>query len=356
MAEPKRSRRGIFIVLVLAAGAALAYRILDRAPNTLTLTGVVTTDDVIVSPLLTARLDKLLVKEGDSVASGDLLAVLSPGELTADSQFFAHSAEGFSGQIEENQAALRFEELQTGQQIRQAQATLAAVEAQQSEAAANLENAKSSLARTELLLARGAMTQQDLDQARTAYSVAQARVAAVEKQVDAQRAAVGLARASAEHITARKSALSSIRQQEAAAAAQADKANVRLGYTEIRAPLAGIVDVRAARQGEVVMTGQPIVTLINPDDLWVRVDVEETYASRLRIGDEIDVHFASGEERRGKVIFRGVDAGFATQRDVSRTKRDIKTFEIRLRVDNSDRRLAVGMTAYVLLPIGAGHS
>jgi len=46
-----------------------------------------------------------------------------------------------------------------------------------------------------------------------------------------------------------------------------------------------------------------------------------------------------------------VDASYATQRDVSRTKRDIKTFEIRLRVDNKDRRLAVGMTAYVLLPV-----
>jgi hypothetical protein len=36
---------------------------------------------------------------------------------------------------------------------------------------------------------------------------------------------------------------------------------------------------------------------------------------------------------------------------VSRTKRDIKTFELRLRVDNADRRLALGMTAYVLLPV-----
>ena len=54
----------------------------------------------------------------------------------------------------------------------------------------------------------------------------------------------------------------------------------------------------------------------------------------------------------GTVIFRGVDATFATQRDVSRTKRDIKTFEVRLTLDNADRALAVGLTAYVQLPIG----
>ena len=52
----------------------------------------------------------------------------------------------------------------------------------------------------------------------------------------------------------------------------------------------------------------------------------------------------------GPVIYKAVEADFATQRDVSRTKRDIKTFEIRIRLDNRDRHLAPGMTAYVLLP------
>jgi HlyD family secretion protein len=83
----------------------------------------------------------------------------------------------------------------------------------------------------------------------------------------------------------------------------------------------------------------------------VRADVEETYIDRVKIGDHLRVRLPSGAEADGTVFYRGVDAGFATQRDVSRTKRDIKTFEIRLRVDNHDRRLAVGMTAYVLLPV-----
>ena len=93
------------------------------------------------------------------------------------------------------------------------------------------------------------------------------------------------------------------------------------------------------------------MTLVDPDDLWIRADVEETYIDRVRIGDTLAVRLPSGDVRQGTVFYRGVDAGFATQRDVSRTKRDIKTFEIRLRVDNRDRRLAVGMTAYVLFPV-----
>ncbi|HXI30498.1 MAG TPA: hypothetical protein VNG89_18800, partial [Vicinamibacterales bacterium] len=75
------------------------------------------------------------------------------------------------------------------------------------------------------------------------------------------------------------------------------------------------------------------------------------YIDRVRLGDALTVRLPSGVERPGTVFYRGADAAFATQRDVSRTKRDIKTFEVRLRVDNKDRRLAVGMTAYVLLPV-----
>jgi HlyD family secretion protein len=124
-----------------------------------------------------------------------------------------------------------------------------------------------------------------------------------------------------------------------------------LDYTQIRAPIDGIVDVRAALLGEVVNPGQGIVTLINEDDLWVRADIEETYIDGIHLGDRMKIRLPSGAEREGTVFHRGIDADFATQRDVSRTKRDIKTFEIRLRCDNADRALAVGMTAYVMLPV-----
>jgi HlyD family secretion protein len=108
--------------------------------------------------------------------------------------------------------------------------------------------------------------------------------------------------------------------------------------------------VLAARTGEVVGVSQPILTLIDPDDLWVRTDVEETYIDRIRLGDQLHVRLPSGIELAGTVFYRGVDADYATQRDVSRTKRDIKTFEIRLRLDNRERRLWPGLTAYVMLP------
>ncbi len=124
---------------------------------------------------------------------------------------------------------------------------------------------------------------------------------------------------------------------------------MRLKFAHLVAPINGIVDVLPARMGEVVTSGQAVMTLIDLDDLWVRADIEETYIDRVKNGDTLTVRLPSGEERQGTVFYRRADAGFATQRDVSRTKRDIKTFETRLRLDNTDRKLAVGMTVYVLL-------
>ena len=346
----KRLRPLLILAIVAGLGYA-AYAYATRPPTSLTLTGIVTTNDVIVSPQIAGQIEKLLVKEGDEVKKDQLVAVLKPDELKADTAYYSQNVEGLSSQVRESEAALRFQERQLADQIAQAESTLASSEAQVKAAAADLENARSTYTRTQNLSQQRVVSPQELDQARTNFNSSQAKLDALTKQVEAQRAAVALARANAEQVAVRRSQVKTQEHMQAAAAAQRAKADVRLRYTEVKSPLDSIVDVRAVREGEYVNPGQAIVTLINPDDLWVRVDVEESYIDRIRVGDKLKVLLPSGDTREGSVIFRGVDASFATQRDVSRTKRDIKTFEVRLRVDNADRRLAVGMTAYVLLPL-----
>ncbi len=344
-------KTAIFVVVLLLAAAAGTYAYRRLPPAALVLTGIVTTNDVIVSPQIAGQIGQLLVAEGDPVKKDQLVAVIVPDELKADTAYFAQNVQGMSSQIRESEAALRLQQRQAVDQIRQAESTLQSIEAQVEAGVADVEQSRLTYTRTQNLSRGGVVSPQELDAARTGQMAAQAKLDALRKQVEAQRATVALARSSAEQTALRRSQVQTSEHMQQAASAQSAKADVRLRYTEIHAPIEGIVDVRAARVGEVVSPGQPIVTLINPDDLWVRADVEESYIDRVRIGDTLTVRLPSGVERQGKVFYRGADAGFATQRDVSRTKRDIKTFEVRLRVDNADRRLAVGMTAYVLMPV-----
>jgi len=346
----KRKPLLIGLALALLVAGAVYYTLQLRA-SALMLTGIVTTNEVIVSPEVSGRIDRLLVHEGDSVKRDQLLALIAPDELRADNAYYTYSAEGLASEVKEREAELRLQEEQTAEQIRQAEATLASAEAQQVAAEADSENARLLFERNRQLLPQGIISAGEFDQVRTAYEGAKARVDSLKRQVEAARAALALARSNAEQIAMKKHALGVSQQQQAAADAQRTKANVRLAYTEIHAPIDATVDVLAVRMGEVVSPAQPLLTLIDPDDLWVRVDVEETYIDQIRVGDSMTIRLPSGEEHQGIVFYRGVDAGFATQRDVSRFKRDIKTFEVRLRVDNHDRRLAVGMTAYVQLAL-----
>ncbi|HLX71485.1 MAG TPA: efflux RND transporter periplasmic adaptor subunit [Verrucomicrobiae bacterium] len=280
-------RRIPIIILLLALVGVGAYFLTRQKPGEIILTGIVTTDEVSVSSEIQGRIQQLSVNQGDTVTNGQLLAVIQPQEQEANVAYFISSEHQTTAQLEESKA--------------------------------DLENARLTFEREQDLYKRGVDSVQVFDQARTAYDAAKARVAALERQTQA-------------------------------ATAQKEKAAVQLGYTEIHAPITGFVNTRVALQGEVVNPAEAIVTLINPDDLWVRADVEETYIEHVRLGDTLTVRFPSGAEREGKVFYIGADADYATQRDVSRTKRDIKTFEIRLRCNNSDRRLAVGMTAYVIFP------
>jgi len=338
-------------LLVIVGGLYAVYWYTSRPPTSMLLTGVVTTNHITVSPQITGRVTEMQVREGDTVKAGQLLAVLSPDELREERAFYSAGVEGAGSQVVESEAALRLQERQTSDSIAQAEATLASTQSQEAATKAELENATTVYQRNLKMAKEGIVTPEQLDSSKTAYEVAKSRLAAVVKQIEASQAAVALAKGSAEQIAMRRSQVTANRQQHAAATAQRARADVRLAYTEIKAPIDGIVDVRAALPGEVVTPGQPVLTIINPDDLWVRMDVEETYIDRVRVGDMLTVRLPSGAERQGKVFYRAADAGFATQRDVSRTKRDIKTFEVRLRIDNSDRRLAVGMTAYVVVPL-----
>jgi multidrug resistance efflux pump len=259
-----RTRLLLLLILVAAAGAG-AYAYMRMGPTPLVLTGIVTTNDVIVSAQIGGQIAQRLVKDGDTVRKDQLIAVIAPDELRADTAYFSQNQQGLSSQVRESEAALRFQERQTVDQIRQAESTLASIEAQVEAASADLEQARLTFTRTQNLARQGVASPQELDQARTAVAAAQAKLDALKKQVEAQRATVALARSNAEQIQMKRSQLTTSEHMQAAAAAQRAKADVRLKYTEIHAPIDGVVDVVAARVGEVVTPGQPIVTLINPD-------------------------------------------------------------------------------------------
>src|SRR5262245_34605833 len=171
--------RPLLILALVAAASYGAYAYLSRPPTSLTLTGIVTTNDVIVSPQIAGQIERLLVKEGDEVQKDQLLAVLTPDELKAETAYYSQNVEGLSSQVRESEAALRFQQRQLADQIVQAESTLASTEAQVKAAAADLENARVTYGRTQNLSQQGVVSPQELDQTRTNFNAAQAKLDAL---------------------------------------------------------------------------------------------------------------------------------------------------------------------------------
>ena len=349
-------RKFFTLLFVIFVVAAVAYYLTTPRGNDIPLIGVVDGNEVIVSPQITGRIVNLTVDEGTAVKKGELIAELDSTQLEASLAATKANVSSLEAQVNEANHNYTWTNNQTDASVTEARARVASSSAQLAPARAQLWSDQQDLKRMQELFAKGEVSAQDRDHAEAGVRISQANVEALEEAVRAESAAVEVAQANRKQVDARKSAITTtIAQLEQARASAAEMA-AQLGYTKIYAPISGIVSVRVAKQGEVVAQGSPIVVIVDINDLWVRADVEETYIDSIKFGEKLSVKLPSGDIIEGPVIFKGVENDFATQRDVSRTKRDIKTFAIKVAVPNPDGRLFTGMTATVLLPRPATKS
>ena len=335
------------VIFLISLGA---YLYSTPQGSEIPLTGIVTGNEVLVSPQVSGRMVRLLVDEGSEVKSGQLLAELDGAEWQAARDSAAANVRALEARAASIQNTWIWTNEQTEATVRQTEASLTAVSAQLEQARAALWRDRQTYERVQGLFDAKVASAQDRDLAEAALRASEASVKSLEEQVKAQEAQRAVAEANRKQLDVQQSDLGGARAQLQQARAELARAETRLGYTKVYAPLDGIVSVRAARQGEMVGEGSPIVTIIDVDHLWVQTGVAESLVDSVQFDQKLRVRLPSGDEIEGKVFFKGVENEFATQRDVSRTKRDIKTFTIKLAIANTGRRLFAGMTATVLLP------
>jgi HlyD family secretion protein len=350
----KVSRFFLFVLAVFLI-ALVVYLLSTPSSKAIQFTGIIMGNDYIASPLVEGRLQRLLVDEGSPVHKGELIAEIDPSELAAARDSAAANIATYRARLQQSDQTRSMNDQQTAAALRQAEAAATAARAQLAQAKTLLELNEVTFHRDEGLFHRGVLAEQERDNAAQSYRGSLENVKALEHQVRSADAQVAVAQANRKQVEVQQSEVVATRAQVAQAVAQKNQAQTQLGYTQIYAPADGIVSVRVARQGETVQAGGPIVTVLDIDHLWVQADVEETYIDRIAFGQKLRVQLPSGDVIEGTVFYKGVEGDFATQRDVSRTKRDIKTFAIKVAIPNENRRLFTGMTAYVLLPRPAGE-
>ena len=346
------ARNRVFLILgILFAGSLVWYLLTTHRSSDLELIGTVDANEVLVSSKIPGRIQTLTVDEGDTVKAGQLIAVIESEDLQAAQQAAAATAQSQQFKVGETVETEHQTRGETGSATLNAEAQLSAAKATLAQAEANYDHQKADTSRTVALTQQQIMSEQAKDDAVTTLQADKAAVDAARDTVAAAEASLHQARSHELLTNVAARTVDETRDQAANARALAQEAEVELGYSKVVAPVDGKVNVRAARQGEVVAAGAPIVTVMDLSQTWVYAPLPETQADSVKLGDSLRVVMTSGATVWGKVISKASEADFATQRDINGgIKRDIETVQIKLIIDNPGERFVPGMTADVYIP------
>ena len=211
-----------------------------------------------------------------------------------------------------------------GQDVAAAQARLTAAQAHLREAEANATKAARDVERLRGLLAKDEVSQQQfdaaaataeaqratVDSARSQVTEAQAGIPAAESKLAQAHAAEQQARGELQSAETGPQRVAMTKAQASAAEARVQQARATLSqaelnlqYTSVKAPIRGIVSKKGINVGQVVQAGQPLLAIVNVDNVWITANFKETQLKGMRPGQRatVDVDAFGGREFTGKI-------------------------------------------------------
>lgn len=313
----------LVVVVIVAVGLWLAY----RKPADL-VQGMADADSINVAAKITARVEKLHVREGDRVTPGQVLFELDSPEVEAKRRQATSVLAAAQATSEKARNGPRSEDVR-------------ALEAnwKRAKAASNL--AQATFARLDNLFREGVVTRQNRDEA-------QAQAISAAEQEKAARAQYDQALAGTRS------------EDKAAAAAQVGQAEgavaeVQAAQDEVqgRSPATGEVGKRLVTVGELVPAGYPVFVLTDVDNPWVAFNLREDQFSALKMGDRLhgSIPALKVENAAFQVYFINPAGDFATWRATRQSSGyDVKSFEVRVRPVQPIQGLRPGMSVLFAWP------
>jgi len=340
---PCRSRP-VLAALGLVSLASLGACRQQAAADRVRASGYVEATDVQVAPEVGGRLIELKVDEGDHVQVGQVLARLD----TTDTDLALQRA-----RAERDQAEAQLRLLLAGsraEDIRQAEAQVAAAEADLLAAKAELASAETDLERFDTLLKSNSGSEKQRDDAATRRDIARERMRGAEQRVRSATEALARLRAGA-----RREEIDAARARLAVTAAQIATLDQNLAYATLESPVGGVVTSRLADQGEIIAPRTPLVIVTDLDHAWANVYIDEPLIPRIRLGQKARIFTdAGGPGVQGEVTFVSPKAEFTPRNVQTSQERSKLVYRIKVSFDNRSGIFKQGMPVEAEVPLQPG--
>jgi membrane fusion protein YbhG len=325
----------ILAAAVIAAGVYFYPRLTRKteSENRLTLSGNVEAHESLVSFKVQGRIVDLPVEEGQSVERDALLARLDDADYRQKVRIDEANVHVRESNLALTLAGTREQEVKASQQTM--------VDAQ-----ADLQQKKLDYDRAQRLYSKDEVSAQDRDHADSALKRAEAIFQAAQQRYN--QAVEG----------SRKEDIAIARANLTVASATLGLSRVNLDYATLRAPSAGVITVRQAELGEVVVPGTPVVTLADLDHIWLRAYIAETDLGRIRWGQEakITTDTYPGKQYRGRISFISSTAEFTPKSVQTYKERVTLVYRIKIDIENPNHELKPGMPADAHIVLAATNT
>ncbi len=341
-------KRLVFFAIIIIAAAALLVLLFSRggeSPGYITTAGIIEGVETNISTEVPGTISYICCREGDAVRQGDVVLRLINNDLRS----LVEKAKAGVEKAKADAMVLRSAIKSSKADIASAAADIKSAEADMKGASARMEEAKRQMDRASALYTREFISKESLDAAVTAYKTNVANYKSSEARLAASYSRKKAAEAQLNTAESRlNAAWAAVRQSEANLAYN----RARLSYTTIKSPLSGTVVFRALEKGEAISPGMAVLTIVDLKNLYARIDLEETRIGNIKLNGTATVRTEDipGRVFKGKISEIGRYAGFATQRDVSRGRQDIKTFRVKVALEDPTGLLKPGMTVEVEIP------
>jgi HlyD family secretion protein len=364
------NRKILIPVLVVAALIGLAVYssgMLDH-DSSLHGSGTVEARNIRVGSKIGGRIDKILVREGDPVETGQVLITFDEKELAASlAQSRAAAEKAQRGYRPEEiaearaaaaQAKAEFDQRKNGYR----QEDIDAAEADLDRANADEARARLDAERYDALAEKDLVSKQQRDTADANWKMAKAQVANYQHKLDqlhrgyrSEEIAAAEARFLQTKATLEK--LENGNRVEDISAAKASLAydEARFRERQVLSPSAASIEVLDVRPGDLIAPNTPIATLLERDQIYVRIYIPETQIGRVHLGQKAAIRVDSFPNQ----VFDGVveqinqQAEFLPRNVQTVEERVHQVFGVKVRIDDTSRRVRAGMAADVTLASGS---
>ncbi|KLU65115.1 multidrug resistance protein MdtN [Desulfosporosinus acididurans] len=336
----KKKLLAFIVGLGVIAASIWGNSYLNRPQDQDTFSGTIEGTEIPVQPELGGKIVELKVQEGQMVKKGDVIAKLDDSQAKISLE---------TAESQQTQAQAKLNDLLGGtraEELRRLESVLAQAKDNAAALAPSLQLEENNLANDQKLYQNGAISKQDLDTQQNKYDTIKAQYEAAQANVNAAQASLDQAQAGYTQptIQAQKAAVDMAAQSVAAA-------ELNLSKFMITSPIDGQVLYKQVELGQVVNAGSTLITILDPNDLWIKIYVPEAKLNKVKVGSaaSISVDSYSNKTFKGQIQYISTQAEFTPKDVQTKEERTTTVYAVKISITQGQDQLKAGMPADVTL-------